>query len=235
MSSGIGFSGLSLDLLSWFVDQAEAVHLLRADHEGRVSVVNRAMAGLLGTDPELPVGVPTTELLTEGDASLVQRERQREPRQRPPGGLLLLNFVDADHFPQTLRCVLAVLEDGFVILGERAAPREDTLQRELLELNNTLAVLSRENARRSRELQVANRKLEETLDELNRSFWHLRKIQEVLPICVQCGKVKTSEASWEPVADYLRKHSLFLSHGFCPECAAVVMEEWGLNDEGTNR
>ena len=37
---------------------------------------------------------------------------------------------------------------------------------------------------------------------------------------MHCGKVKTGEARWEGVVDYLKKNSLFLSHGFCPDCFA---------------
>jgi adenylate cyclase len=74
-------------------------------------------------------------------------------------------------------------------------------------------------------LQNDNQTLKEAYDQLDKSFWHLRKIQEVLPICIECGKVKTSDSSWEDVVNYLRKNSMFLSHGYCPECYAKALAE----------
>jgi SMC interacting uncharacterized protein involved in chromosome segregation len=92
-----------------------------------------------------------------------------------------------------------------------------------LELNNELTVLARESARKSLELERARGDLQRSLDELNASHWHLRKIQEVLPICMDCGKVKTGAARWEDVVEYLKKNSLFLSHGYCPECGDLAL------------
>ena len=48
--------------------------------------------------------------------------------------------------------------------------------------------------------------------------FHLAKIQEVLPICMICGKVKTSGTNWEDVVDYFLRSNLSLSHGYCPSC-----------------
>lgn len=74
-------------------------------------------------------------------------------------------------------------------------------------------------------LQGDNQTLKEAYDQLDKTFWHLRKIQEVLPICVVCGKVKTADSSWEDVVNYLKKNSRFLSHGYCPECFAKALAE----------
>lgn len=72
-------------------------------------------------------------------------------------------------------------------------------------------------------LREENGSLKAAFDQLNDSFWHLRKIQEVLPICMECGKVKGEAASWEPVVDYLKQHALFLSHGYCPACEIAAL------------
>ncbi len=75
------------------------------------------------------------------------------------------------------------------------------------------------------QLQHDNRILQETLDTLKKSHWHLRKLQEVLPICVVCGKVKSAEAKWEDVHTYLRANAEFLSHGYCPDCGRQALQE----------
>ena len=81
-------------------------------------------------------------------------------------------------------------------------------------------------------LQFENKVIKEAYEQLQNSFWHLRKIQEVLPICMGCGKVKTNNSSWEEVVQYLKNNALFLSHGYCPECARKVSELW-FNSEDT--
>lgn len=227
------FSENAARLLAGYLDDTKAVHALVVDAAGVVIAANQAMADLLGEPLPSLDGRPVRELLTDPDGDrLVERLGAADVA---PGERLLLNFVDVEHAPHTLECRLGACGDGVVILGERVVAREETLRRELLELNNTLAVLSRESARKGRELQAANTRLEETLEELNRSFWHLRKIQEVLPVCMECGKIKTADASWEPIIDYLRKNSLLLSHGYCPECVVKVREALGLPPREENQ
>jgi len=45
-----------------------------------------------------------------------------------------------------------------------------------------------------------------------------------------CGKVQANNSSWEDVVQYLKNNALFLSHGYCPECAKKVNDVW-LNSE----
>lgn len=81
-------------------------------------------------------------------------------------------------------------------------------------------------------LEGDNRTLKAAYDHLDQSFWHLRKIQEVLPICMECGKVKTTETSWEDVVSYLKKNTMFLSHGYCPECANDFLHQQVVDQAG---
>lgn len=211
-----------------FLRESETVAVLCLDGDLVVTEINPAVTRLLGRDRTDILGRICTKFVTEADAKrLADAVATGDPER------MLLNFVHASHSPQTLKVQLAPMDCGVVIVGERPLASEYALQRELLELNNTLAVLSREKSRQSRELERANRELEETLDRLNRSYWHLRKIQEVLPICMECGDVKTSEATWEPVADYLRKNSLFLSHGYCPRCAQAYRKQVATETEAS--
>jgi DNA-binding NtrC family response regulator len=80
-------------------------------------------------------------------------------------------------------------------------------------------------------LTQKNQVMQDAYEQLQNSFWHLRKIQEVLPICMSCGKVKTNDSSWEDVVQYLKKNALFLSHGYCPECAEKVKEMWSVTED----
>lgn len=76
------------------------------------------------------------------------------------------------------------------------------------------------------QLQHDNRVLQEALATLKDTHWHLRKLQEVLPICAVCGKVKSAEAKWEDVLTYLRANADFLSHGLCPDCARQAEQDF---------
>jgi hypothetical protein len=67
--------------------------------------------------------------------------------------------------------------------------------------------------------------LTRAIEEKDRSHWYIRKLHDVLPFCISCKKVKTTDASWETVEQFLHKHSEFLSHGYCPECLARWREE----------
>jgi response regulator RpfG family c-di-GMP phosphodiesterase len=75
-------------------------------------------------------------------------------------------------------------------------------------------------------IQGDNQTLKTAYDQLDKSFWHLRKIQEILPICMDCGKVKTTDSGWEDVVSFLKNNSMFLSHGYCPECEDKMMRQF---------
>lgn len=74
------------------------------------------------------------------------------------------------------------------------------------------------------ELEETNRRLHETIEERDRSYWQLKRIAEVLPICMDCGDVRP-EGEWMDVVDYLKQNAMFLSHGLCPSCERERIDE----------
>ncbi|MFN7147495.1 MAG: hypothetical protein ACK4YP_27255, partial [Myxococcota bacterium] len=142
---------------------------------------------------------------------------------RPPRRSVLLHFQHGESGVLTLRCDVLRLPDGFVLVGEPSWDRHQALERELTAVVNDFEVLERASAAQARELGRARAELQASLDELERSHWHIRKISEFLPICVSCSKVRAENAGWEPLVDYLRRNTLFLSHGYCPTCAEAVL------------
>ena len=212
-------------VLARYLTASRTVHLLVAATDGTIRSANRAMATSLGVlEADLP-GRPVWGLLTEHDASLL-RDRVRSA-DRDYEEALLLNFVDARDCPFTLACRCDVQPGHFVLVGEPPWEKAEAFQEEWLRMNNQFAVLTRENARQNKELQQAKRELEQALADLRDSHWHLKKLQEVLPLCMDCGKVK-SGARWEGVVEYLKQNALFLSHGYCPDCLARKAAEWGV-------
>ena len=95
----------------------------------------------------------------------------------------------------------------------------DGSDEELHALNNQLAVMVRERERQARRLAQVAAQLQAALDDRERLFWHLRKLQEMLPICMDCGEIRAGETGqWVGVAEYLRQNDIQLTHGLCPPC-----------------
>ena len=52
----------------------------------------------------------------------------------------------------------------------------------------------------------------------------VRQLQQFIPICGYCRKVRDDQNYWNQVEDYLSKQNgVSLSHGVCPECYERVM------------
>lgn len=114
---------------------------------------------------------------------------------------------------------LALMQKSAAV--NRMAKERRRLVQELERLNQEIflaseTILSLEN--QGMELVSTNQTLEQALANLQNSFWHLRKIQEVLPICLGCSKVKTVDSNWQELVDFMKQNTSFLSHGYCPEC-----------------
>ena len=80
-------------------------------------------------------------------------------------------------------------------------------------------------------LEVRNRVLEDALEDLRASHWHIKRLQQVLPICMSCHRVRTAEGTWQGVDEYLAEHSDFLSHGLCPICLERAEQDMGLGPD----
>ncbi len=213
------------ELIARVLADSEMLHFLISAPDGTITTCNPAVASALGTSSDKLVGTSLWECLANPDA-ISLRERMASGR-RSPRERVALSFGSSDNKRFTVSCWIDVHPTHTVIIGT-ALQAHDGRDDTLYAMNNELAVLAREHARTSKELNAAKTKLQDTLDELNRSYWHLRKIAEVLPMCADCGKVQAADDEWQNVADYLREHSLFLSHGCCPDCVAKMRAELGL-------
>lgn len=223
------FSQADIELnrnLSRFLLHSPSNYCLLVDRDGILRDLNEALAARLEQPREQILGRPLEQFLTADEGPRL-RQYLEEIEHRPNQVLFLVNFVNASRYPFTLECWAEVRNGMTLLVGTDPSPRGETSPENLLHLNNELAVLNRENARQARELEQTKAQLEKTLKDLETSHWHLRKLQEVLPICMECGKVKAG-AEWESVVDYLKKNALFLSHGYCPACLEQVHKKWGL-------
>lgn len=80
-------------------------------------------------------------------------------------------------------------------------------------------------------MENENSTLNASLASLTQSFEHLQTLQHIISTCLECGKIRTTDVKWEAVGAYLKKHKVFLSHGYCPDCFVKVTKEFGLEPE----
>ena len=72
-------------------------------------------------------------------------------------------------------------------------------------------------------LRVAERILQYTAE--------IRKLQEMIPICVYCRKVRNEHDYWDLVESYIQKETgSRFSHGACPECYGIEMQQLGVTE-----
>lgn len=213
------------DRLTRFIATSSTTECVVAGEDGTVLAANAAFAEHVGGSAEEVAGRSIYDHLTAPDVERVERWLTGGT---PPTEPVRLNFVGEEGAAYTLRCLVDRTGEGLRLLGEPEAGRDLKASDDLMRLNNELATMAREEVRRQRELERTRRKLEDALDELRKSYWHLQKIQEVLPLCMRCGKVKTDEAHWQTVVEYMQENEIFLSHGYCPSCSDVVLREYGV-------
>ena len=202
-------------------------------------VINGALVDRLNfADPadEQPL---MTLLANDEGTGLVERiARLRAAGNRGVHEHFLLNLVNAAASPFTLSCRIDVQPGYALIVAEDAEGADDRLRDELLRTNNQLAVLAREREAARNALEIARRELAilnseqaATLESLHSSYWHIQRIHELLPICMDCGEVKAADGNWQRAREFLMENAMnpFLSHGYCPACekrllAAIARE-----------
>lgn len=150
----------AMPLMASFLGSSRIIHFAHLSHDGIISYVNNPMAESLKVNSAAIIGQSLAGFLTAPDAgSLVRR---LSAACISPEEELLLNFVDSEQTPFTLRCRLVPAESGLMLIGEPSLGDNQALQSELLQLNNQLTVLSRDNVRKSRELARALAELKNT-------------------------------------------------------------------------
>ncbi|HZG44301.1 MAG TPA: hypothetical protein VEY93_15230 [Longimicrobium sp.] len=197
-----------------FVWQAETVHLLVLSPGATVVRWNEAARA---AHAPLAEGAPVGRLLTANSVSLLLATME-EARARPVGGVLL-TFSDGERFAFTLSCRVRWAGGACLLFGEPLAGRDSQVTRELMELSSELARITRERAKVAAELNAA-------LAALHESHWHVKKIQEYLPICAECHRVPAGEpgrGEWRHLVSFLADNGLLMTHGYCPECEERVM------------
>ena len=74
-------------------------------------------------------------------------------------------------------------------------------------------------ARDVTEVKRAEEERERLVQELQKALAEVKTLQEILPICSFCRKVRDDENYWDTVENYVSAHtSTLFSHSICPDC-----------------
>lgn len=74
-------------------------------------------------------------------------------------------------------------------------------------------------ARDITESKLAEEERERLVRELQQALSEVKTLQEILPICSYCRKVRDDENYWDTVENYISAHtSTLFSHSICPSC-----------------
>ncbi|GAB4267552.1 MAG: hypothetical protein Kow0092_20950 [Deferrisomatales bacterium] len=170
----------------------------RLDGSWRLRWANEGFLRVLEL-PEVPVGRPLEQFLAPGT---------RAPRDARSGEVLL-SFRASREAIHTLACRAYALRRGYLLVGERPLVSHSELVDRM--------------ARAEQHLTRMNRELQERLRELEEAQADIRALEELLPICASCKKIRDDTGYWRQLEEYLHTHGgPRFTHGLCPDCARTL-------------
>lgn len=79
-------------------------------------------------------------------------------------------------------------------------------------------------ARDVTDAKLAGEEREALILDLQRALAEVRSLQEIIPICAYCKKVRDDDDYWQHVESYIAEHTgAKFSHGVCPSCYDHVL------------
>lgn len=88
-----------------------------------------------------------------------------------------------------------------------------------------------EVGKRMVELQAT---LADKVNELQKALNEVRTLRGLIPICAKCKKIRDDKGFWQQVEVYVHNHTeANFTHGFCPECAGIMLAEINQDDTGS--
>lgn len=196
--------------LKRFFETSSLVVALELDEHGAVVDANAAAAMLLRRPRAELCGIQLLDLVSTPDREAVSAALLGD------NPATVVQFVAAEGVFVPLSIHAFAAPAGALIIGEPPLLPYLRLGDHLAEYANELAVEARERGRKAKHLALE-------LEERKRTRWELRRDQEVLPICMGCGRVRTADLGWESLVDFLHRSSDFLSHGYCEPCLQEVL------------
>jgi CheY-like chemotaxis protein len=128
-------------------------------------------------------------------------------------GLDTLRTVTAN-FPQVVIVILTGLQDEQVALQAVRYGAQDYLEK-----NQITPALLHRSITYSMERKKALLEKEDLLSDLSKALEQLEALEEILPICASCKKIRDKNNNWHRIEDYIKGRSS-VEHGrdICPQC-----------------
>ncbi|MDE3154551.1 MAG: PAS domain S-box protein [Acidobacteriota bacterium] len=172
--------------------------------DGRFRRVNSAWQRTLGFTPEELMSKPFIEFVHPDD-----RERTlNQNRDVRSGG-------QARHFENRYLC-----KDGsyrWLLWTSTADPA-----------NGVIYGIARDVT----EIKAAAAERERLVQDLEAALAEVKTLQQFLPICSYCKRIRDDNDYWHSVEEYLLKHTnTYFSHSICPTCAERLHHELDLEEQ----
>ena len=206
------------NFLDSFLSESDQSFYFRLNRKGEVESCSPSFLRAVKLSNKEICGKNVTDFLVEHDAVLLKDTLKSLVGTQD----MILNFVDSALFPISVKARMSAVNEKILLIAERSSIEEESLARQLIDLNNELTRLTREIQQKNRELTETRDGLVRAIEERDKSHWFIRRMQDVLPICMGCKKVKPSESSWQDVEEFLKNNTDFLTHSYCPDC----LEKW---------
>jgi hypothetical protein len=69
-------------------------------------------------------------------------------------------------------------------------------------------------------LVETSKEREKLIQELHYALDNIKTLQGLIPICINCKKIRDDQGFWNQVEKYIIEHSdATFTHGICPDCA----------------
>lgn len=120
-----------------------------------------------------------------------------------------------------------MLQDTFLVAGEYALHFQIRLVAVYIVIT-LIALITEELRKRIHvKLRTSNAEKEEAINKLNKSIEEIRTLQGIIPICLNCKKIRDDKGYWQGVEEYVqhRTHARF-SHALCPDCLKELYPEY---------
>jgi signal transduction histidine kinase/CheY-like chemotaxis protein/HPt (histidine-containing phosphotransfer) domain-containing protein len=168
----------ALPWIASVLEHSTTIHLALLGRDGMIRWANRTMADSLDCDASQLIDRSITEFLASFDIEMMKG--CIAGTERLPDGGRCVNFLLENNVLHTLQCSFIPVDTATVmLLAEPMLEDNRSLQEELLQLNNQLAILSRENTRKGRKLEKTVQALSEEIEQRKKAETELEKALEL--------------------------------------------------------
>lgn len=138
--------------------------------------------------------------------------------------LLDLNLPDSARL-DTLRKIITRLPETAVIVLTGIEDEELALQavrygaQDFIEKSKLAASTLGKSIRFAIERKKARQEKEDLLNDLDQALLHIDRLESLLPLCISCKKILTSDNQWLPLKDFVEQVSTEKPRELlCPDC-----------------